>query len=243
MKILQLNVWTGRIKGSLLKFFRENDFDVVCLQEAVWGDLPDGVLENFFVTVDQIKEAGKFQYESRSSNFSLQMSIGKMQQGNVVLSRERIVNEEIRSVFGKNKSLQSMEDLRNHEYTVQKIKLENGLTVFNHHGYWLPTPMGDEATVSIMQKVANFVKEADGPVVLCGDLNVIHDSPAMRALDFLHDLTAENDIKNTLTSLGFEGAVACDHILVSKEVRVQDFKTLGDLVSDHKPLMAMVEIF
>ena len=241
MKILQLNVWTGRIKGSLLKFFRENDFDVVCLQEAVWGDLPDGVLENFFVTVDQIKEAGRFQYESRSSNFSLQMSTGMMQQGNVILSHERIVNEEIRSVFGENKALQSMEDLMNHEYTVQKIKLESGLTVFNHHGYWLPTPMGDDTTVKVMQKVADFVKEVDGPMVMCGDLNVIHDSPAMRALDFLRDLTAENDVKNTLTSLKFDGAVACDHILVSKEVRVQDFKALNELISDHKALMATIE--
>ena len=38
MKILQLNTWTGRIKGALLEFFRKNDFDVICLQEAVWSD-------------------------------------------------------------------------------------------------------------------------------------------------------------------------------------------------------------
>ncbi len=240
MKILQLNVWTGRIKGSLLKFFEENDFDVVCLQEAVWGDLPDGVLENFFVTVDQIKKAGKFQYESRSSNFNLKMSTGKMQQGNVVLSREKIVSEEVKSVFGENKSLQSMEDLRNHEYTVQKIKLENGLTVFNHHGYWLPTPIGDDTTVKVMQKVADLVKEVDGPIVMCGDLNVIHDSPAMRALDFLHDLTAENDVKNTLNSLKFNGEVACDHILVNDSIGVQNFVVSNEVVSDHKGLIAEI---
>jgi len=242
MKILQLNVWTGRIKGSLLKFFRENDFDVVCLQEAVWGDLPDGVLENFFVTVDQIKEAGRFQYESRSSNFSLQMSTRKMQQGNVILSRKEIIDERIESVYGENKPLESIDDLRNHEYTVQIVRLENGLNVVNHHGYWLPTPVGDEVTVKVMQKVANFVKGIAGPVVVCGDLNIIHASPAMRTLDFLRDLTEENGIENTLNSLKFNGKVACDHILVSPEIKVSKFEVLDDLISDHKPLAVEINI-
>lgn len=240
MKILQLNAWTGRIKGSLLDFFRKNDFDVICLQEAVWGDLPDGVLENFFVTVEQIKEASGLEYESRSSNFCLKMSTGAMQQGNVILAREKIIEEEIKSVYGENKLLESLEDLKNHEYTVQRVKLESGLTVFNHHGYWLPTPMGDEKTVEIMQKVADFVKKADGPVVMCGDLNIIHDSPAMRALNFLHDLTAENDVKNTLNSLKFNGEVACDHILVNDSIGVQNFVVSNEIVSDHKGLIAEI---
>ena len=37
MKILQLNVWTGRIKGALLNFIKSNDLDVICMQEAVGG--------------------------------------------------------------------------------------------------------------------------------------------------------------------------------------------------------------
>lgn len=31
MKILQLNVWTGRIKGALLEFLNSNDFDEICM--------------------------------------------------------------------------------------------------------------------------------------------------------------------------------------------------------------------
>jgi hypothetical protein len=29
MKILQMNVWTGRIKGAIERFLRENDFDII----------------------------------------------------------------------------------------------------------------------------------------------------------------------------------------------------------------------
>lgn len=48
MKILQLNVWTGRIKGALLDFLRNNDFDIICMQEAVWSNSKQKELENFF---------------------------------------------------------------------------------------------------------------------------------------------------------------------------------------------------
>mgnify|MGYP006874796669 CR=1 FL=1 len=34
MKILQLNVWTGRINGALLDFLRNNDFDYI--KQAFW---------------------------------------------------------------------------------------------------------------------------------------------------------------------------------------------------------------
>ena len=45
MKILQLNVWTGRLKGALERFVRENDADILCMQEAVWSeDNPDVVI-------------------------------------------------------------------------------------------------------------------------------------------------------------------------------------------------------
>ena len=37
LKILQLNAWTGRIKGALIDFIKSGDFDVVCLQDPENG--------------------------------------------------------------------------------------------------------------------------------------------------------------------------------------------------------------
>jgi endonuclease/exonuclease/phosphatase family metal-dependent hydrolase len=71
---------------------------------------------------------------------------------------------------------------------------------------------------------------------MCGDLNIIHEAPAMREIDFLRDLTEENNIKNTLSGLKFNGEVACDHILVNDLIEVQHFEVLDDLISDHKAL-------
>lgn len=242
MKILQLNVWTGRIKGALLEFFQRNDFDVICLQEAVWAGENER-LQNFFVTIGQIKEASGLKNEMRSSNWKMNIfSDGDiMRQGNVILSREEIVTERTEVVYGEDALANSVEDFYNHAYTLQIAKLRSGLNIVNHHGYWQPTPVGNETTTEVMKRVGEIVKELDGPVVMCGDLNVIHEAPAMRELDFLRDLTHENGIKNTLSGLKFSGEVACDHILVNDAVEVMDFKVLDDLVSDHKALAVEIK--
>ncbi|MBR2709453.1 endonuclease/exonuclease/phosphatase family protein [Candidatus Saccharibacteria bacterium] len=235
MKILQLNAWTGRMKGALKKFFEENEFDVICLQEAVWCD--NTLLENFAVTVDQIKELSGLEYDIRGANFEIEAFGTKVMQGNVILSREEIVDSRIEVVHGEVMELRSLEDMEREGYTLEFAKLKNGVTIVCHHGYWLPTPVGDEVTVEVMRKVAGLIKEVGGPLVMCGDLNIIHDFPAMRELDFLRDLTDEYKIDNTLTGLKFGGKVACDHILVSDDVKVKNFGVLPDLISDHKPLV------
>ncbi|MBQ3321203.1 endonuclease/exonuclease/phosphatase family protein [Candidatus Saccharibacteria bacterium] len=235
MKILQLNTWTGRIKGALARFFENGDFDVVCLQEAVWGS--NKLLDNFSVTVDQIKELGEFNYDFRSANWGLRISDFKMEQGNAILTREKIVEEKTEIVHGEYQELKNLEDIEKQGYTIQIVRLENGLNIVNHHGFWRPSPVGDEVTVKVMKKVAEIVRGLEGPIVMCGDLNITHDSLAMRELDFLRDLTAESKIHTTLSGLKFDGEVACDHVLVSPEIEVKNFRVLDDLVSDHKGLV------
>ena len=242
MKILQLNVWTGRIKGALIDFFKTHDFDVICLQEAVWAG-GDERLRNFFATADQIKEVTGLKYEVRSSNWGMQVFSGNdvMKQGNVILSRYKIINERTELVYGKYGLANTVQDFYDHAYTLQIAELENGVTIVNHHGYWQPTPVGNETTVEVMKKVASIIREIKGPIVMCGDLNIVHKAPAMRELDFLHDLTEENGVKNTLSGLKFNGEVACDHILVNDLVEVEHFEVLQDLVSDHKALAVEIK--
>ena len=241
MKILQLNVWDGRIKGALPKFIENNDFDVICMQEAVWTKTDEALLAHFSATTDQIKAISGLKYDSRASNWGLKTVNGQIEQGNVILSREPIETERIETVHGTYQVCETADELSNHCYTLQIIKLKSGITIVNHHGYWLPTPVGDETTIEVMKKVATHIKDINGPLIMCGDLNIIHESPAMRPLDFLRDLTHEHHIKTTLANLKFDGAVACDHILVSPEITVKSFSCLDTIVSDHKPLIAEID--
>jgi AcrR family transcriptional regulator len=130
----------------------------------------------------------------------------------------------------------------NQAYYALKVKLANGLTVLNYHGYWKPDPIGDDMTVRCMRKVADMIRSEKGPVLMCGDLNVVYESPAMRELDFLTDLTHETNTKQTLMNLKFVKDVACDHILISDGLKWSNFEVHKELVSDHAAVSADIEI-
>ena len=242
MKILQLNVWNGRIKGALVDFLAQNPFDLICMQEVVWLDEDDkGVHSGFFATLDDLKKASGLNYDSRSINWTLDSFNGhKLYQGNVILSREKIIEEKIITAIEGTTELKAWQDFYDHRWTAQRIKLESGLNVVNYHGYWQKQPLGNEDTVKAMKNVAALIKEVSGPLVVCGDFNVIYDSPAMRELDFLRDLTEENHIDNTLAGLKYGGKVACDHILVNENIEVVDFQVVEKIISDHKGLIVEI---
>ncbi|MBR5647862.1 endonuclease/exonuclease/phosphatase family protein [Candidatus Saccharibacteria bacterium] len=239
MRILQLNVWHGRVSGALLDYLSNNSFDVICMQEAVWLEDDDkGVHKGFFVTVDTIKEITGMQYDSRAYNWTVDSFLGhKLYQGNVILSREKIVDEKIIEVCEGSTELKEWGNFFDHHYTAQRVKLESGLNVVNYHGYWQKQPLGNEDTVKAMKNVVPLIKETSGPLVMCGDLNIIYAAPAMRELDFLRDLTEENHVDNTLAGLKFGGKVACDHILVNDQINVSSFQIVDRIVSDHKGLI------
>jgi endonuclease/exonuclease/phosphatase family metal-dependent hydrolase len=247
VKVLQLNVWTGRIKGALTRFLREHDYDIICLQEAVWCQEAPIHLGHFVDTVEDLKEAAGLEYDARVSNWGMALLGGEatMEQGNVILSRYPIVSVEKKRIYGKYRCATNF-NIKNgavddQGYFALKVKLENGLTVMTYHGYWKPDPIGDETTVECMRKAADMLRDETGPVLMCGDLNVEAASPAMRELDFLKDLTAETGTKQTLMNLKFVKDVACDHILISDDIKWSNFEVHKELVSDHAAVSVDIE--
>ena len=248
IKVLQLNVWTGRIKGALTRFLRENDFDVICIQEAVWSKEADTFLSHQVDTVEDLKEASRLEYDVRVSNWGIDLLGGEatMEQGNVILSRWPITESETKLVHGKYNPKMDFK-IKNgadeeQAYFALKARLENGLTVLAHHGYWKKDPLGNEESVRSMREVADMLRDEKGAVVMCGDLNVIAESPAMRELDFLTDLTAVTGTKQTLMDLKFKKDVACDHILISDGMKWSNFEVHKELVSDHAAVSVEIEI-
>ena len=248
LKILQINVWTGRIKDGLTRFIAEGDYDIVCMQEASWGKNDCGFLDLYIATVDKIKIKSEYPYDFRSPYYGIELLNGdeRLEQGNVILSKIPFESTYEEQILGKYAIAKNNTDFRNaisgHGYNAQKVKFKNGLTMVNYHGYWQSDPIGNETTVKCMAKVANMLKNEQGPIVMCGDLNVTTESPAMRELDFLKDLTAIHDVKTTLRNLRFVKDVACDHILVSDDLDYHDFKVIDTYASDHKALSVVVNI-
>lgn len=242
MKILQLNVWMGKVEGNLRRFLENHDFDVICMQEVFASRSREEHLSRLCFDLSQLQKASRLPHAFFSPNWSFDLAGGDCALGNLILSRIPFAETSSEFVNGEYREHITLGGVPANNLNLQIAHLENGLTVVNHHGFWRPNPIGDEDTVKAFTKVGQLVRQVEGPLVMCGDLNVIHDSPAMRPLDFLRDLTHEYDAKTTLSGLKFDGAVACDHILVNDAVVVQDFTVLPDLISDHLALTADVEI-
>lgn len=240
MKVLQLNVWTGRMKGALSRFIKENDYDVVCLQEAVWSKEAPDHLAHFVDTVDTLKEAGGFEYVLRQANWGTRFLDGTaiMEQGNAILSKIPIESYETPWIHGVYSNEMNYlkdwhEQVENQGYGSIIAKLENGFTIVCHHGYWQPDPLGNEVSVACARKLADLIRDVENKLIVCGDFNLEVAAPAMREYDFLTDLTAETGTKQTLMNLKFVKDVACDHILISKDLKWNNFEVHKELVSDH----------
>ena len=247
LKVLQINVWGGRIRDGLTRFVKDGDYDVVCMQEAIWSEKDTGFSDLFIDTVDRVKREASFPYDFRSKQYGVKLlDEEQIEYGVAILSKVPFLSTEEKVILGEYAVADSIANfdraINDHRYTAQKVMLENGLAIVNYHGYWQKDPMGNETTVECMERVAELMKKESAPVVMCGDLNIVAESPAMRKLDFLEDLTAKNQIKTTLRNVRFVKDVACDHILVSKNVSYENFEVIDTTASDHKALAIEVEI-
>lgn len=245
MKIVQLNIWMGKMEGALERFFKSTDADVVCMQEVINSDDTTLHVSRLWFDTSRILRANpEFKYFKYFPNWAADIADGSMQMGNFVISKIPIVSTDQIFVHGKYTPHTLLVQMPANNTAVDIVKLENGLTVVNHHGFWRKDPMGDENTMEAFTKVGEVVKPLaeEGPLVMCGDLNIVHAAPAFRNLDFLRDLTDENGIETTLSGARIPFKVPCDHILVNDEIEVKSFRVIPEIVSDHLGLEAEIEI-
>lgn len=242
MRILQLNVWMGKVEGKLRRFLEKSDYDVICLQEVISSKTCERHLQDLCFGAAQIIKTSGMPYHYFSPNWSSRIADGDFELGNMILSKipfrseqNFFVNGEFTTdyVFGKSPQ---------NNLNVQIVELENGIIVANHHGFWRPQPMGDEDSVRAYSHLAEIIKpySDEKPFVLCGDLNIIHAAPAMRELDFLEDLTDTNHVEKTLSGLKHDLDVACDHIMINDKLKAENFIVHPDLVSDRLALSVEV---
>ena len=245
INILQLNVWMGKVEGNLRRFFRNNNFDIICLQEVMYSSDAEKHLGRLCFDAHQIIESSGMPYHFFSPNWRSKMANGHVEVGNMILSKSPFISQHSEFVHGRYVPDMILgKDAISGNINVQIAKLASGLTVINHHGFWYPSPVGDDESLVAFRRLAKIIKPyaASEPLVLCGDLNLIHDAPAMRSLDFLEDLTDTHGVKNTLTGLKFDGEVACDHIMINSQVALSKFIVHDALVSDHCALSAKIKL-
>lgn len=242
MKLLQLNVWMGRLTRQIIPLIERERPDIITAQEVfdVDGEIvfPDAT----FDVAERIRQAGGYEYMCFSPTCDMQVAGKTVQFGNALFSKYPIIHSE--TIFTCGEIIHDMTsenfyvNTRNAQFVTLQVD-DTALLVVNHHGYWEPNPVGSEASVAAMQRLTDTLRTfGDVPTIIAGDMNLNPDTPAMRLFDGLaEDLTETHNIPSTLSALGKVPNVACDHILVNDSIKVGNFHVLDDLVSDHQPLV------
>lgn len=246
MKLIQLNIWQGRLLREVIDFLQNEQPDFVCMQEVYSSNI-DTPLYDFLNCYERIHEVFPEYYGFFSEAYKMEFMGEPFGFGNAILSKYALSGTETFPINGEYQVYKNLTNYigntRNLQRALVTINDTTSFTLFNHHGYWDQSPLGNNLTVDALQKVSSIIANTTGPVVFAGDLNVIPGSPALQTFNgLLQDLTETYQVKTTLSELGKVPDVPCDHIMVSDDVKVLNYETKSRLVSDHMPIVLEFEV-
>lgn len=237
MKILQLNIWGGKLGTQVTELLNREQADIVCLQEAVRFE---GGRSFLFSDLASIQKDTAYTCCYFNPHLSYKLMNRTASMGLAILAKKPVITED--SFFIKNEHIDNFDTLES-DYNVQSLQRvtieQNGepLHIVNYHGYHVREHKeGDGETFRQCHIIAEYVKKLTGSVVVCGDFNLTPSSESLKVLnEALVNHTKINDM-NTTRSYLTKKAEACDYIFTSKDMDIKHFAVLDDIVSDHKAL-------
>jgi endonuclease/exonuclease/phosphatase family metal-dependent hydrolase len=237
MKIVQLNIWGGKLQYQIPEFLKKENPDIVCMQEVHDLKGPSGAV---FATLDEIKQKCGYEFVYMSPVYSSQYQQRSNRFGNATLSKFKI--KERHTIFTSGQYKDSFDlsiddfNVRNFQHLV--LDCGPGLNVLNHHGYLLEnTKEGNQETLRQMKMIADYINKLSGPIILAGDFNLSPTSQSITELDkILINLPVEYGLKSTYNFLNSNNTVS-DYIFVNDKVQALKFGSSEDLVSDHQALI------
>lgn len=117
------------------------------------------------------------------------------------------------------------------------------LHILNHHGHHIDAhKLGDDETMRQTAMIIDYIKQLDGAVILCGDLNLAPESESIKQFDsILQNLSVTQSLETTRSLLTYKKEV-CDYIFVNEKVEVKDFSMDQTIISDHNTLILDFEV-
>ncbi|MAZ56915.1 hypothetical protein CL653_03925 [bacterium] len=236
MKILQLNIWGGKLGKKIKELVAKEQPDILCFQEVVKLPTRDTL---FFSALQEYEDLGYHSFFSPVFGFSLMRQ--KAEFGNAILSKAPFTVTE--TIFTRKEYIDDI-DMLEKDYNVrnlQHVVIESSgekINILNHHGHHVHAHKnGDEETLRQTKMISDYVKNLDGKIILCGDFNL---SPKSESLEQINKIIDNQCIKanvtttrNTLTTK----SEVCDYIFTSKDITPTRFEVLSDVVSDHSALV------
>lgn len=250
LKFICLNLWWGgNLFPDIIEFLREEDADIVVLQEVHDGRDPG--LKDRLRSMQTLKRELGYPYQDFAEALVLKLPEGRVPSGNAVLSKYRITGRSVTPLFDSTKSeyLDIPEQWPIFPRILQHVSLDTPsgeVNVFNMHGVWdldgdNPSP---QRRIMIDRTLAAIDDKPN--VLLAGDTNATSGNPLLRDIEARLTSVFGNGLKSTFnmrrkTNPGYATA-AVDHMYVSPDIKVLS-KDCPDVdISDHLPLVVTLEI-
>lgn len=236
MKILQLNIWGGKLGKQIISLLNDEQPDVICFQEVVKLPTQDTL---FFTALAEFEALGFQSFFSPVFGFNLMNHTAEF--GNAILAKSNFTKTE--TVFTRKAYVNDM-DMLDKDYNIRNlqhvvIQCDTGnLHILNHHGHHIHEHKnGDEETMRQCKIIADYIQTLNGKVVLCGDFNLAPQSQSLEQINsILINQVLKSEVTTTRTPLTPKTEV-CDYIFTSKEIDVKQFKVADKIVSDHAALI------
>lgn len=249
IKFTCLNLWQGgNLFDAILQFLKEEDADIIALQEVYNGK--DPALVDKYRSIEVIKQHLGSAYHFDFAPAFLDNRIeGKIVQGNAIFSKFPIKDSNI--TFFNEPYREDYTEVpenfpscpRNLEHTVLQTDIGD-INVFNLQGVWdLDGNNYSERRKKMSEKIIEAVRGKTN-VILAGDTNSMPTNKAMRDIEqhlvsvFGDELKSSFNMRRK-TNPGYATA-AVDLMYVSSDIQVLRHECRDIDISDHLPLIAEV---
>jgi endonuclease/exonuclease/phosphatase family metal-dependent hydrolase len=248
---ISLNTWNGGVLfDDLVNFLRQQDADIVALQEVYNGIHP--TLPTRYRTLQQLEKQLDYPYSDFVADYlETDCDTENCERGNAILSKFPIL--ERRAIFFDkpyNTTFKNtVENAPNCPRNIQHVTLDTpgGLVnAYNIHGVW---DLDGDNFSPARQKMCEAIIEAtkdERNVILAGDTNARPTNKAIKDLQpYLHSVSGDT-LKSTFNMRRKDhpgyAVSAVDMMFTSFNVKVAS-KACPDVdISDHLPLVATLKI-
>lgn len=237
MKLINLNIWGGRLRNPLLKFIHNNKHvDFICLQE-LYSNAHRTLIET-----------------ERELSLNIFSDLQKLLPHHYALFKPAVDNVYGIGIFIKNTidiigegeiNIHQKQHYPgigiNHDRNLQWIECQHEKQIFsvlNVHGLWNGSGKKDTPDrIDQSLRIRQFMDTINTPKILCGDFNLRPDTQSIAILENqMINLITSHAIRSTRTRFYTKDEHYADYILISPEIKVNQFLVMNDEVSDHSPL-------
>lgn len=261
VRILQQNIWYGKVINKLIEYLDKNSFDIFTFQEVTGGEYTKRIRGERIDVFQEIKDILGGSYKGYLVKSMTLKGDSDSYIGNATFIRQNLSVEIKEEVFWMNPyqeyaqvfSNEDHDQIINNPYSALVLDLQfaNGqkLTVATGHFSWSITPDDRDYKIQRASSLLDYLKEKNLPIILTGDFNSEIETKTVQMFDEIGvNLTKKYGITNTLNGdlhrakHIFPRGVACDYIFVDSRFKVHDFQLVENGASDHHGLFAEIEI-